>query len=343
MKRATKTVAILFGGRSCEHDVSVITATQVAAALPHGFSGLPVYIDRNGRFGVGKRGASPKDVARKKRTKSCFFRPDSPLLHIGARKIRIDCALLCLHGGGGEDGSVQGYLELAGVPYTSPGVAPSAIGMDKIACKLWLKGLGVHVAPGAWFDKAEFSTESDCKKVIERLERLKYPLIVKPATQGSSIGIAVAQEREGLFAALEVALQFDNRILVEHVLPRAADINCSVVGQGGQATASVCEKPVKWEEILSFEDKYLRPQKGKAQKGGKGLEGRLPAPLAPAQTQEIQDTAKKIFLNLGCKGVIRIDFLVDEAGKVYVNELNTIPGSLSGYLWAFEGKPLPSL
>jgi D-alanine-D-alanine ligase len=239
-----------------------------------------------------------------------------------------------MHGLNGEDGTLQGMLELSGIPYTSPGVLASAVSMDKIAAKLFLNGLGVKTVPWAWFDKAEFQTVDGYKKILASVEKLKYPIIVKPSNLGSSIGISVCRNRTELCAALDVALEFDNRILCERALKDITEINCSVLGFANEAAASQCEQPIKWQEVLSFSDKYL---KGGKNKGMSAMTRKLPAPIEDEKALYIRETSQKIFLALAAKGVIRIDFIIDGGGQIFVNEINTIPGSLSGYLWEHEG------
>ena len=352
-----KTLAVFFGGRSCEHDVSVITGLQaVHNADPALYDIVPVYIANDGAW---YRGSALHDAA--------FFRAfDSSKVERcelvrgeeGAELVawppkkkgifgkeeqgqRIDVALPCFHGMNGEDGTIQGLLELYGVPYTSAGMLGSSVGMDKIAQKALLRGCGVPVLPMCWLDRAQW--QGDRVGVLARIEgELPYPLFVKPANLGSSIGITRAGDREGLAYALDVASEFDRRILVEQGLTNLSEVNCSALGFGDDVEASLCEMPVAWQEFLTFEDKYLRGGKGGKGASGKGgmadTVRRIPAPISEKMTALVRQTTIDVFKLLDLKGVVRVDFLIDnETGSLYVNEVNTIPGSLSFYLWEPKG------
>jgi D-alanine-D-alanine ligase len=255
---------------------------------------------------------------------------------------RIDAAILAMHGMHGEDGTLQGLFELANIPYSSPGVLGSAVGMDKIVMKSVFKGCGFPVLEGFHFTRNDWKACSE--KVLNRIEEaLKYPVFVKPANLGSSIGISKAADRNGLINAIEVAVLYDRRILVENGVQDIMEINCSCLGFDDDVRASVCEQPVNWEEFLTFADKYMRGGNGKSA-GMKSMDRRIPAPIEDSLRDEIQALAIEVFKSLDCKGVVRIDFIVDKAaGKTYVNEINTIPGSFSYYLWEPAGIPFAKL
>jgi D-alanine-D-alanine ligase len=244
-----------------------------------------------------------------------------------------------VHGTYGEDGTLQGLLELAGLPYVGAGVVGSAVGMDKIVMKAAFRAAGLPIVRYTWFTRARFEREPD--EVLDEVERdLRYPLFVKPANLGSSVGITRATDRAELRQALEVAASYDRRLLVEEGVERAIEVNCSVLGNE-DPMPSVLEQPVTWQEFLKYEDKYLRGSKGQ---GMESAARRIPAPIPPDLTRRIQGLAVEAFRAVDCAGIARIDFLVDEsAGAVYVNEINTIPGSLSFYLWEPSGVSFPEL
>ena len=212
----------------------------------------------------------------------------------------------------------------------------SAVGMDKIAMRQLFRGCGFPVLDAVWFDRDEWEQGADA--VVARVEgSLSYPVFVKPANLGSSIGISRAEDAGGLREAAAVALSYDRRVIVETGLVKPVEVNCSVLGFGMDVTPSVCEMPVSWEEFLTFDEKYLRGGKGGKGASGKagGMESlsrKIPAPIGDDMTHEIQRLSVEIFKVLDCKGVVRIDYMID-GDKLYVGEINTIPGSLSFYLW----------
>jgi D-alanine-D-alanine ligase len=342
-------LGIVFGSRSSEHDVSVITGLQALEnADTRKYNAFPVYISRTGEWFVGEPLRSIEtyrnfDPNLKGLTR--VFLPAVPgmnglytletggLFKKSAKVCDLDCALLALHGLHGEDGSVQGLFELANLPYTSCGLIGSAVGMDKIVMKEVFKSMGLNVLESVYCCRSEWYKNRDA--VIEHAETLSYPLIVKPANLGSSIGITKAKNREELAAAIDVAAGYDRRILIERALTKPTEINCACIGYNGEAAVSLCEQPLSWElfmnsdDMLDFNKKYL-------QKGGKGMESlsrRIPAPIGEALTEKIQNWTLQIFSMLECKGVVRVDYMIDGEGNLYVNEINTIPGSLAFYLF----------
>jgi D-alanine-D-alanine ligase len=248
----------------------------------------------------------------------------------------IDVILPALHGTSGEDGSFQGLVEMTGIPYACPNPLASANGMDKITMKMILKESGIPVVDYAWFSDKEWLSEREA--CIERAEALCYPLIVKPANLGSSVGIKAVHNREELVDAVDNAIKYSKRIIIETLIEQLKEINCSVLGDYYDCEASVCEAPVRSGEILSYEDKYLGGGKNKPSEGMHSTVREIPAKLPEDVTAFIRETACKTFRVLACDGVSRIDFMIDEAnGGIYVNEINTIPGSLSFYLWEATG------
>ncbi|MBQ2364355.1 MAG: D-alanine--D-alanine ligase, partial [Alistipes sp.] len=249
---------------------------------------------------------------------------------------KIDVILPCLHGTSGEDGSFQGLIELTGIPYACPNPLASANGMDKITMKMILRQSGIPVVDYVWFSDKEWLSEREA--CTERAEELCYPLIVKPANLGSSVGIKAVHNREELVLAVDDAIKFSKRIIVERLIERLKEINCSVLGDYYDCEASVCEAPVRSGEILSYEDKYLGGGKNKPSEGMHSTVREIPANLPQQTTEDIRRMACQTFRVLACDGVSRIDFMIDEAtGDIFVNEINTIPGSLSFYLWEATG------
>jgi len=354
-------MVVLFGSRSCEHDVSIVSAVQwMAAADPEKYNVIPVYISRDGAWYAGQplrkletfrpfKGESEfvlrvlPDLTGG--TRSLLAYEDRPRL-FGSHKpkavAKIDVAVPIFHGLNGEDGSMQGVLELMNVPYTSSGLVGSAVGMDKIAMKQLFRGCGFPVLTNVWFARGAWDQGPDA--ILSEIEReIGFPCFVKPANLGSSIGISKARDLETLRHAMEVAFEYDRRVLVEPGVEQPLEINCSAMGFENDVTASVCEMPVSWEDFLTFDEKYIANAKGG--KGGMAnLKHQIPAPIGDALTVRIQDLTRDIFRALDCKGVVRVDFLLDRTSEMlYVNEINTIPGSLAFPLWEPMGIPYPKL
>ena len=350
-------IAVIFGSRTCEHDVSVISGMQAAAALnAEEYDVERVYIARDGGWYVGD---ALKDM--KFYQNPDFAKLTKVLPAAGEQKLRLlkahtekklfgredpvygeyDVVLPVMHGLNGEDGSLQGMLELFNVPYTSAGIMGSAVGMDKITMKQLYQGCGLPVVDGVWFDRAYWGDHREAQ-LDECEKKLKYPMFVKPANLGSSIGITRATDRETLEDAIDTACAYDRRILVEQGVENPREVNCSVLGYGDEVRSSVLEMPVTEKDLLNFEEKYLRNAKG-GSKGMQSLSRLVPAPISEEKTKEIKELAEKIFRLMDLKGVVRIDFMLDANDRVYVNEANIIPGSLAFYLWEPEGLPFGKL
>lgn len=338
-------VAVIFGSRSVEHEVSIVTAMQVFENIDREkYEVIPVYVDKSGRWLVDEKLEKLKNYKNLKLTDikapEYFFAastgikalvPKSALKFLN--KISADIYFPAIHGTFGEDGTLQGLLEMADVPYTGSGVAGSAVGMDKIIQKSVFKDAGLPVVKSVWFLKSEW--EDNKIDIIKNIEaNLNYPVFVKPANLGSSVAISKAHGAKELGEAINVASQFDRRVLIEEGKENIIEINCSVLGND-ELTASVCEQPLRSENILSYEDKYM---KGGKTKGMAGLSRLVPAPISEELTKKIQEMSKTAFRAIGASGVARIDFLVDEKNdNVWVNEINTLPGSLAFYLWEKSG------
>ena len=251
----------------------------------------------------------------------------------GGNKIKPDIFFPVIHGTYGEDGTLQGMLEMANVPYIGSGVTGSAVGMDKIIQKSVFKDNGIPTVKYLWFLKNEWENNKD--KIIKEIEKtLGYPVFVKPANLGSSVAISKANGFKELQEALDIASQFDRRLIVEEGKEGIIEINCSVMGNN-ELTASVCEQPIKNQDVLTYEDKYL---KGGKIKGMAGLSRLAPAPISEELTKKIQETAKKAFRAVDASGMARIDFMVrPDTEDFWVTEINTLPGSLAFYLWEKSG------
>ena len=348
-----KQIGVIFGSRSCEREVSIISAIQLMRhADPEKYDVIPVYIDEHGVWYTGEK---LKDINTYKP-----FRPESSgivrvfpdltagsgaLLHItrgsgllNRDKIdiaaRIDVFVIVMHGLNGEDGTLQGLLEMANIPYTSTGVAGSAIGMDKIMMKQFFQGAELPVLPGVWFTRREYEKEPE--QVIRRVsETIGFPVFVKPANLGSSIGVSRADDVEDLRDSLELAFDYDRRVLVEKGLDHPIELNCSVLGYDDEVTASPIEMPLNSTEFLDFHEKYLASG---GSKGMASLHRVLPAPIEDSLKDQIQELSCRIFRMLDCKGVVRIDYMFDKTSEqIYITEINTIPGSLAFYLWEYDG------
>jgi D-alanine-D-alanine ligase len=350
------TVAVLFGGKSTEHEVSVITGLQAFSAIDRSkYNAVPVYITKGHNyfftgdaFGKIENYADIPALFNAKGRKRVFIIEGS-LCELKGNKIdfkkavTIDAVLLCVHGTNVEDGSLQGFLEMQGIPYTGCDVLSSAVGMDKAVQKAVLRQFAeVPVLDCVAFTAKKYVANAD-KVLSEIAEKINLPVIVKPINLGSSIGIRIAKTREELPAAIEHALLFADKIIVERAVSNLKEINCAVLGDKDDARASECEEPVNSGGILDFNDKYAGGKKSgngaEKSSGMVSLKRRIPADITPSQREQIREMAVRAFKTLGCAGVARIDFLLDtETNDIFFNEINTIPGSLSFYLWDSLGK-----
>ena len=369
-------VGVALGGVAPEHEVSIISALQAAAALDRDqYTPVPLYIAKDGTWYTGDallnvdrytdldsllEAATPVALRPtphghieliETRDAGAFERFSRP-----PRRIQVDVMLLGLHGGAGEDGGLQGLCETFNVPYTSTGVFGSALGMDKVMSKRVCEQAGIPVVEFVSFREDEWAYQED-EGLDQCEDEIGYPVVVKPARCGSSIGIARADTREELDAAIEDAFRYDSKVIVERAVEAMREINCSVLGDAHEATPSVLEepKPSDDDEVLTFQDKYMREDGEDAKGGGAkttdgGPEGMasldriVPAPLPDDRTDHIQDVSVRLFHLFECAGVVRIDFMIDEeTDQLYFNEINTIPGSFSFYLWEPSGVPFDEL
>ncbi len=359
-------LGVFFGGKSVEHEISVITMSQAISSLnPDKYEIVPIYISKEGVMYTGDDlldlySFKDMDVLLKRCYKVAVVNDGKninvvrcPAPIIGKKILNtIDIAFPIVHGTNVEDGTMAAFFNLLGIPYVGPDILASSVGMDKIAMKKILKESGLPVVDYYSFWSMEYIKDEE--KILKDIEaKLTYPLIVKPGNLGSSVGIKKAKNKVELVEAVEFAMEFADRIIVEKAVENLKEINCSVLGNICDTEASVCEEPIFSDEILSYSDKYM----GGSGKSGKGIKGggkngkmsggkgmavsdkKLPADIPDSQRDEIQALAKETFKILGCSGVARVDFLIDkDTDKVFVNEINTIPGALSYYLWEASGK-----
>ena len=342
-------LAVFFGCASVEHEISVISAVQAMGSMDtEKYNIIPVYVSKKREMFTGD---ALKDIEEfknlsgllKKCVKVTFLTTPEGVKMLPEKRgcfklknaVSIDFAFPIVHGTNCEDGTVEGFIETLGIPYAECNVVSSAVGMDKILFKDICRSKDFPVIDGFGFTAREFSENR--KDVLDRIEsELGYPVIIKPANLGSSIGISKASDRAALEEKITLACSFAPRILAEKAIVNLREINCSVLGDGNSCKASVCEEPVMSDEILSFSDKY---ESNSSSKGMASLSRIIPAKIPDEKTKEIQDISERLFKYLDCCGVVRIDFIIDEGdgGKVYINEINTIPGSLAFYLWKESG------
>lgn len=349
-------VGVFFGGKSVEHEVSVISGLQAYNAFDRDkYEPVPIYITKDNELYTGEAIgdiANYKNIpALLKKSIRVFLMCEQgkveliryPMKKLGSSAVaQIDVAFPVVHGANVEDGSLQGFLRHYNIPLAGCDVEASAVTMDKYVMKAVLKDNGIPVLDCITLNVKEYERdENDAYAKIE--ERIGYPVIVKPVNLGSSVGIKVAKDQEGLREALEYAFTFGGRVLVERAIMNLREINCAVLGDYAQAHASECEEPISSDEILSYEDKYVAGSKSGSE-GMRTAKRELPAKLTPQKREEIREMAVRTFQVLNCSGVSRIDFMIDrDTDQVYVNEINPIPGSLAFYLWEALGKPYAQL
>lgn len=347
------TIGVFFGGKSPEHDISIITAQLVMSGLRDlGYGVVPIYLTKKGEWLIDKqlgsidffKQAEPPFHTIKhfyldlnaKKTNQLIFQSRNPFV----KKIKIDLAFPAFHGQNGEDGTIQGLFEIMNVPYVGCGVAASAMAIDKVLTKLFYEKYNIPTVKFIYFFKKDW--ENNKAALLKEIDRkLKWPFFVKPARLGSSIGIAKVVNQEELIFAVEVALHYDEKILVEESVENVMDVTCAILGND-EPRASLLQESVFRGKFFSYEDKYLKgggTQLGKAKK-----DIIIPARLDKKTTEQIRQTALQVFKLFGCTGTARIDFLYDKKNrKFFVNEINTLPGTLYHHLWKASGVGLNQL
>ena len=363
-------IAVFFGGNSVEHEVSIITALQAIENINREkYEVLPIYITKDSRMYTGEKIGNianyndiPKLLQESTQVTPVNLGEKVALLRVEKKLFEraiydfIDIAFPIVHGTNVEDGTIEGFVKMLNIPYVGCDVLSSALGMDKYACKEILRANNIPVIDGKLYDIKQYKDDETalCKDIEKTLG---FPVITKPVNLGSSVGISIAKDSKELKESLEEAFTYASKILVEKAIMNLKEVNCSVIGDHESAKASECESPIKMDQILSYRDKYL----GNGTKGAKrskttGVKGsknnfggtmgsdnsnpalELPAKISTEQKKTIQELAVKTFQALGCNGVIRIDFIINQDdNKIYVNEVNTIPGSLSFHLWRETG------
>lgn len=352
-------VGVFFGGESCEHEISCITANQVLYALDSDkYEVIPVYIAKNrdlytgdelfdlsNYYSLNELVSKLKKISLVKDGNKVYIKPVKSSLF--EKKETIDVAFLAVHGTNGEDGTLQGFMEMMKLPYTSCDVLGSAIGQDKAIMKEIFAYEGIPMVDWTYFYYDDYAKNE--ASYLSRVAEIGYPVIIKPANLGSSIGIEVAHDEEEFKNKVKEVKEYDLKIVVEKLIQNLKEVNCSVMGSLFDAKASPIEEVLKGDEILSFEDKYVGNAKGSKgakgakvpQKGSKGMattKRKVPADLTDEATSYIKNVSLKVFKALNANGCVRIDFMIDrDTDKIYVNEINTIPGSLAFYLWNEEG------
>ncbi len=366
-------VGVMFGGKSVEHEISIISAIQAIGSMDtEKYDVIPIYITKNNEFYVGPSVGEIENYRNipqllKDSTRVILVNDGGlvkliryPAKRFGSSYVDyLDVAFPIVHGTNVEDGTLQGFLTMLDIPYVGCDVVSSAVGMDKYVMKTVLKDNNIPVLDCLCFNAKEYDRGND--EVVDAIEkRIGFPVIVKPVNLGSSIGISKADNREKLYESLDMAFCYADKVLVERAVQNLKEINCSVCGDYEHAEPSECEEPVNSDEILSFADKYLGNGSSGGAKGGKlggktggklggkfsgaktggsksgmaSLKRKIPADITDEQKAAIQKYAVDAFKCLGCSGVSRIDFMMDtKSGEIFLNEINTIPGSLSFYLW----------
>lgn len=342
-------LAVFFGGRSVEHEVSVITGVQAMMNLDkEKYNIIPVYMAKDGTFYSDDcltdiDNYKDIDNLTSRSRKVCFVCESSkPIMKYSKKfdfthknQIEIDVALPCVHGTFCEDGSLQGFFELLNIPYATSNVCASAVGMDKSVFKKVMSAAELPVLPCIEIDSRRYSENSD--NSINAIEsQIGYPVIVKPANLGSSVGISKANDKNELIDSISLAFSFAENIIVEKCVENLKEINCAVLGDAGDCFASVCEAPAMSGDILSYDDKYTSG--GKQSKGMASLLRKIPADIPDEISDKIKHIACRAFCAMGASGVCRIDFLLDtKTNQFYINEANTVPGSLAFYLFEASG------
>lgn len=346
-------VGVIFGGETVEHEVSIISAIQAMNKMDEEkYEIVPIYITKDREWYTGDM-LKDIDVYQdlnliKKYSKNVvlYYKNGSYILQskglFKSTVKEIDIAFPIVHGTNVEDGVLQGYLQTIGIPYVGPNVYGAVAGQDKAIMKDIWKSLELPMTKYVWFYDVDYRQTPE--EVIKKVETLKYPVIVKPATTGSSVGINVCENQEKLKEALDEAIQYDNKIVVEEVVENLKEVNIAVMGNYEHQKVSEIEEVLSSNKFLTYTDKYIGGGKGKVKggikapvKGSKGMASasrKLPADISEKTRKEVEAIAVKAFKGLGSAGNSRIDFLIDEkTNKVYINEINSIPGSLAFYLW----------
>ncbi len=338
-------LGVLFGGASVEHEISIITAIQAMNSIDEAkYEVIPIYIAKDGTWYSGNMLKEMEvyvdmDLLKRYAKEVVLYRHGDRFVLQNKKGLfrrvvsELDVCLPIMHGTSGEDGNLQGYLETVGIPYCEADTYAAVVGQDKIFMKQIWESCGVPIVKYDWFYDNDYN--QDPTGILERLEKMGYPLIVKPARLGSSVGISVCRNTTELKKAIEDAIGYDIKVLVEKVVENLTEVNISVLGNYQKQQLSVIEEVGTSNDILTYEDKYVGGSKGKVPSKGMASAKRIiPARISEKLTKQVRDVAVKAYRSLNATGVVRIDFLIDTKNeKVYANEIISIPGSLSFYLW----------
>ncbi len=344
-------IGVMYGGTSVEHEVSIISAVQAMHNLDEEkYDVIPIYMGKDKVWYTGKQLMDidlykDMDLLKRYASQVVLYKKGNEFVLQKVKGFRriintVDLILPVVHGSGVEDGSIQGFLETVGIPYVGSDVLGSALGQDKVVMKEIMKVHDLPIVPYISVYDYEMNSFED---IIKKTKKIGYPVIIKPANLGSSVGITVAHEESELENALREAFTYENKVVVEKKLKDIIEVNASVIGDYEYSEVSCLEEVTGDDEILSYKDKYMG-SKSKSSKGMASTSRIIPARLDEKDTEKIKSFAKETFKVLNLSGVARIDFLIDKKTKdIYVNEPNTCPGSLSFYLWDASGKKYPEL
>ena len=357
-------LGVIFGGESVEHEVSIISAVQAMNKIDQEkYDIVPIYITKDGEWYTGNmlmdvEVYSDLDLIKKYAHNVVLYKKDGAFVLQNKKLFKkviteIDVMFPIVHGTNVEDGTLQGYLQTVGIPYVGPNVYSAVVSQDKAYMRDIFKANSISIPMYVWFYDSDYKNDPD--KVISEIEKIKYPVIVKPATTGSSIGIGVANNKDELIKAIEEAITYDSKFVVEEVIKNLMEVNVAVLGNIENCETSVIEEVLSKSAFLTYDEKYVGSSKVKGKlgakmtplKGSKGMasaDRKIPAELSDKLRKEVDELAIKVFRVLGNSGNARIDMLIDtKAKKVYANEINAIPGSLAFYLWDAKDKNYTSL
>jgi D-alanine-D-alanine ligase len=348
-----KKVMVIYGGVSTEHEVAIITALQVMNGLKEaGHEVAPVYISKDGKWFLGDERYLKAESYKNLGELTSFGKELEGGTSRGGKFLQrsfwgwkevdlgIEAIFPVFHGRNGEDGTMQGWLNLIDLPYVGCGIGASAVAMDKYLSKKVAAEIGLRVAKDVLALKSEW--KKDKKSVMGQIEKLGKKVFIKPSGLGSSIGVTRAEGPKSVEEALEVAFVYDERVVVEEEIENPVEVNISILGNGPYEL-SITEQPIASSKVLSFEDKYLRGAKSSKAKGMASAQRLMPAGVGEKTIKEIEAAAVGFFRAVGGKGISRIDFMVDKNKKVFFNEINPMPGSIAFYLWEKKGVKISQL
>lgn len=339
-------VGVIFGGESVEHEVSIISALQAINNIDKNkYIVVPIYISKDKVWYTGKDLCdisiyNDLDKVKKNSKSVSLCKVDNEYCLLQTKGLlnkivdKIDIAFPIVHGQNVEDGSLAGYLETVGIPYVGPNVLGASLGQDKVVMKQVFESSNIPVVDYVWFYESDYINDEE--KYLRDIKKLEYPVLVKPASLGSSVGINFVKDENEIKDAINEAFTYDDKIIVEKAVKNLIEVNCSVLGDKNVQSVSVIEQVLSNNQILTYEDKYIGDSKknGGKSKGMASTNRIIPARISKELAHSVSNISKDVFKVLNLSGVCRIDFLINsKTNEVFVNEPNTIPGSLSYYLW----------